>query len=305
MKKCNSLLITIGIFFVLSVLINILFAIDINGSEELPAWNFYVNLYNPNLKNSKITGIIYINGNAGWQNAKTMGICKGEGTYSNPYIIEDLIIDAGGYGSCIKIENSDVFFIIEDCTVSNCGFDEENAGIKLSNVQNSLLIKNQCLKNHGQGIYLEYSDYNIISENIVYHNYDGGITLRYSNYNKILGNTANSHDVDGIYLYYSNNNMIMRNIANGNFNKGIRLSHSNKNIVIGNTVLLNYAGGVYENNCEGNIFLFNFSAVNIMNIFLIISIIMILIYKNYKIRKSLDFNLKVFCKSLSSKNVRK
>ncbi|MFX1590213.1 MAG: NosD domain-containing protein, partial [Promethearchaeota archaeon] len=291
MKKYNSLLIKIGILIVFSVLINNFFVIDVNGSEELPAWNSYVNLYNPNLKNSKLSGKIYINGNAGWQNVKTMGICKGEGTYSNPYIIEDLTIDAGGYGSCILIENSNVFFRIEGCTVSNSGSDEVNAGIKLSNVQNSLLIKNHCLQNGAQGIYLEYSDNNTISENVVYHNYDGGITLRYSNYNKILGNTANSHDVDGIYLYYSNNNIILRNIANENFNKGIRLSHSNNNIVIGNTVLLNYGGGVYEYNCEGNIFLFNFSTVNIMIIFLIICIIMILIYKNYKIRKSLDFNL--------------
>ncbi len=296
MRRYYSLLITIGILIVFSVLINNLFVFSVNGSEEVPAWNTYINLHNLNLKSSKISGKIYINGNSDWQNAKTAGICKGEGTYSNPYIIENLIIDAGGYGSCILIENSDVFFIIEGCTVSNSGIDEENAGIKLSNVQNSLLIKNNCFRNGAQGIYLEYSDHNTISENIVYHNYDGGITLRYSNYNKILGNTANSHDVDGIYLYYSNNNMILRNIANENFNKGIRLSHSNNNIVFGNTVLLNYAGGVHEYNCEGNIFLFNFSAVNIMIIFLIISIIIILIYKNYKIRKSLDSNLKVFFK---------
>ena len=285
-KKYNSLLI-IGILIVFSVLINNFFVFSVNGSEKVSAWNTYVNLYNLNLKSSKTSGKIYINGNAGWQNAKTTGICNGEGTYSNPYVIEDLIIDAGGYGSCILIENSNVFFRIEGCTVSNSGSDEENAGIKLSNVQNSLLIKNHCLQNGAQGIYLEYSDNNTISENVVYHNYDGGITLRYSNYNKILGNTANSHDVDGIYLYYSNFNLILKNTANYNFNFGIRLSHSNYNIVIGNNVLFSRSG-CYEYNCEGNIFLNNFSTLSIIIIFLIISIIipiliyMIHIYKNKK-----------------------
>lgn len=288
MRKCNSFLIKFGFLIILSVLINNFLVFSVQGSEDVPACNTYVNLYNINLKSSKISGKIYINGNSGWENAKTAGICKGEGTYSNPYIIENLIIDAGGYGSCILIENSDVFFRIESCTVSNSGSDEVDAGIKLSNVQNSLLIKNQCLQNHAQGIYLENSDHNIISENIVYHNYDGGIILRYSNYNKILGNTANNHDVDGIYLYYSNNNMILRNTANYNFNKGIRLSHSNNNIVIGNTVLLNYSGAVYENNCEGNVFLSNFSTLSIIIIFLFISIIIITFIK-YKKRKKRIF----------------
>lgn len=288
MRKCNSFLIKFGFLIILSVLINNFLVFSVQGSEDVPVYNAYVNLYNINLKSSKVSGRIHINGNSGWENAKIAGICKGGGTYSNPYIIENLIIDAGGYGSCILIENSNVFFRIEGCTVSNSGIDEVNAGIKLSNVQNSLLIKNHCLQNGAHGIYLEYSDHNTISENVVYHNYDGGITLRYSNYNKILGNTANSHDVDGIYLYYSDNNMILRNTANENFNKGIRLSHSNNNIVIGNTVLLNRGGGVREYNCEGNIFLNNFSTLSIMIIFLIISIIipiliyMILKYKNKK-----------------------
>ena len=313
MRRYNSFLIKIGILIVFSILINNFFVFSVNGSERVPAWNTYLNSYNLNLKSSKTSGKIYINGNAGWKNAKVAGICKGEGTYSNPYIIENLIIGAGGYGSCILIENSDVFFRIEGCTVSNSGYNwiDGDAGIKLSNVQNSLIIKNHCLENGYRGIYLinsnnntilgnnvnyndedgiclEYSDHNIISENVVYHNYRGGITLRYSNYNKIWGNTANSHDIDGIYLYYSNNNMILRNTAKENFNKGIRLSHSNNNIVIGNTALLNFGGGVREYNCKGNIIFNNFSTLNIMIIFLIISIIipiliyMILIYKNKK-----------------------
>lgn len=44
--------------------------------------------------------------------AKTAGICTGQGTYSDPYVIQDLVIDAGESGSCILIENSNDYFKI-------------------------------------------------------------------------------------------------------------------------------------------------------------------------------------------------
>ena len=72
-------------------------------------------------KTSMISGKIHINNN--WSAAKAAGICTGNGTYSEPYIIEDLEIDAGGSGSGILIENSDVYVKIENCTVS----DSENS----------------------------------------------------------------------------------------------------------------------------------------------------------------------------------
>ena len=88
--------------------------------------------------------IVINNGNGStynWSVAKADGICTGNGTYSEPYIIEDLVIDAGGSGSCISIENSDVYFIIENCTLYNSG-GYYTAGIKLSYVDNSQLINN-------------------------------------------------------------------------------------------------------------------------------------------------------------------
>ena len=69
--------------------------------------------YNIALKSSVISEKIHIAGNQGWSDAKTAGICTGSGIYSDPYVIENLEIDAEYNGSCILIEDSDIYFKIQ------------------------------------------------------------------------------------------------------------------------------------------------------------------------------------------------
>ncbi|MFW9820440.1 MAG: hypothetical protein ACFFE5_12585, partial [Candidatus Thorarchaeota archaeon] len=73
------------------------------------------------LKTSKVSGRIHIKGSSGWLNFKNDGNCTGTGTIVDPYVIEDLIIDGEGLSSCIWIEDSNVHFRIENCTVYNSG----------------------------------------------------------------------------------------------------------------------------------------------------------------------------------------
>ena len=47
-----------------------------------------------------------------WAQAAAEDWCYGSGTWSNPYIIENVIIDAGSSGNCLEIRNSNVFFKI-------------------------------------------------------------------------------------------------------------------------------------------------------------------------------------------------
>jgi hypothetical protein len=47
------------------------------------------------LKTSEVSGKIFINGTSDWVDFKNAGKCSGEGTYSIPYVIEDLVIDGG------------------------------------------------------------------------------------------------------------------------------------------------------------------------------------------------------------------
>jgi parallel beta-helix repeat protein len=119
-----------------------------------------------NVNTSWTSEKIYINNN--WSAAKSAGICSGEGTQSEPYIIKDLEIDGGGIGSCILIENSDAFFRIENCTVTNSGSTYLDGGIEIFNSTNGLIINNEVY-NHGMnGIMLYHSNYTVVTRNNCY-----------------------------------------------------------------------------------------------------------------------------------------
>ena len=196
-----------------------------------------INLDTINLKISKISGKIHIINNSGWVAFRNADNCTGQGIYSDPYVIKNLEIDGGGSGSCILIQNSDVYFKIENCRVYNSG-DYPNAGIKITDVENSQLVNNNCSSTY-YGIYLWRSNYNTVSGNTVNNN-NGGIRLAYSNINDMSGNTANNNDY-GMYLIYSNNNNLIGNTAHNN-TYGIFLKSSYENDILGNTANNNLHG---------------------------------------------------------------
>ena len=265
-KTKTIILIIIGIFFAFS-------PIFINNPRFTARDRDITSNYNnefdhENLKISAVSGKIHINNN--WSAAKIAEICTGNGTYSEPYVIEDLIIDGGGSGSCIWIENSNVFFKIENCTAINSGLV---AGICLGNVSNSRLINNYCSDNIW-GIYLIYSNNNTVSGNTATKSSSHGIHLSYSNNNTVSGNTANNNKYYGILIYGGNDTMISGNTAYNNI-EGISVGNSDNNIISGNTIYNNRDGiclwdsdnnnisgntligndeCIVEENCQGNTF---------------------------------------------------
>ncbi|TFG17013.1 MAG: hypothetical protein EU533_08595 [Promethearchaeota archaeon] len=103
------------------------------------------------LRSSANSGKIHINNN--WTATKTAGICTGEGTESNPYLLENLVIDAGGVGNAIQIENTTQYFEIKNCTLFNAGLGFDDSGISLLNVRNGRIINNTMYGNvHGMSI---------------------------------------------------------------------------------------------------------------------------------------------------------
>ena len=272
LKIKTLILMIIGIILAFSSIsmINIEFIEGNNDDRSDYSEDFILD--NDKLKLSAISGKIHIINNSGWVDFRNDGDCTGSGTYTNPYIIEDLVIDGGGSGSCTLIENSDIYFKIENCYVLNSG-DHPDAGIRLSYVNNSQLIDNNCSSNGEHGIRLFHSHYNNISGNTADdHKYSGielmlshynnisentaksnnnGINIRYSNYNNILGNTAKFNG-DGISLAFSHYNNISRNTATFN-SYGITLYKSNFSTISGNMLRGNdYC--IQEEYCEGNIF---------------------------------------------------
>ncbi|MFX1344829.1 MAG: ABC transporter substrate-binding protein [Promethearchaeota archaeon] len=142
--------------------------------------------------------------------------CNGSGTWGDPYIIEGLVIDGQGTTNGIEIRNSNVFFKIKNCTIYNGA----EYGLKLYNVNNSILDNISCYDNPLRGISLEYSNNHTISNTIISNSVGGG---------------------DGISLMYSNHSNILNNYIS-NCNSGIILGLSIDNYVFDNTMVNNLGG---------------------------------------------------------------
>jgi len=196
-KSKIIILITVGILFALTPTITDNYSFTPGNSDDN-------SLDNENLKLSKISGKISINGNSGWANAKIAEICTGNGTSSEPYVIEDLEIDGGGSGSCILIENSDVYFEIENCTVYNSG-GYPDGGISLSNVTYGKLINNTSSFNEAHGIAVKTCENITIGNNTINNNNAGIYIMDPSGTSvniNIVENRVYNNTGFGIYLCY-------------------------------------------------------------------------------------------------------
>ncbi|MFW9828986.1 MAG: nitrous oxide reductase family maturation protein NosD [Candidatus Thorarchaeota archaeon] len=244
---------------IIIIIIEIIFSISVfNKSSSISTIRkVNINFNNEFLINSKITKRIHIINNSGWIDFRNAGNCTGSGTYTDPYVIEDLVIDGECLESCIWIENSNVYFKIENCTVYNSSLEilNENAGIRLSNVNNSQLIDNFCLLNKN-GIFLEYSNNISILENNVNNNDDYGIGLIHSDKNRILGNMV-TNNWCGIDFGICDHNTIFENNITNNIN-GMSLHKCIFNNITGNTLYNNSAlFGICLGGCNSSTLLRN------------------------------------------------
>ncbi|MFX0004355.1 MAG: right-handed parallel beta-helix repeat-containing protein, partial [Candidatus Hermodarchaeota archaeon] len=153
------------------ILILFLIGSTILGLISISFYTSDSNLDNKNLRISLSSSPIYINDadpGSNWTVAKGAGICTGEGTYSNPYVIENFEIDGTGLSaSGILIENSDAFFRIENC-IAHTSLYQFACGIQLSNVDNGQIINNTCYDyTTNPGIRLDYCNNITISGNNV------------------------------------------------------------------------------------------------------------------------------------------
>jgi len=217
----------------------------------------------PNVINPKISGgysesFIHIDGNipGNWSDtASTYDWCSGDGSWSNPYTIENVTVDCGGSGSGIFIDNSENdYFIIRNCTVYNAGSGTYDAGIKLEITNKGTLTNNNCSNNPQHGILLHnFCDNNTLSGNTACNNSGWGINIdNHSDNNTISGNIANGNDFVGIYLDQSEYSIITGNTANDN-NYGINVYLCDYTNITGNTANNNTDRGInIEESCHNN-----------------------------------------------------
>lgn len=217
-----------------------------------------------NFKDLKVSNDIMISGN--WSSLIAAGLCTGSGTYSDPYVIKDLILKGNGSGTGIQIgANKYDYFRIENCTISNF-----NIGIRLFNSNNGTLYKNNCSQN-AVGIYMdglltphpnpEIFKYmgcmnNTLLENVLNNNTNTGVYLSYwGDSNKFIGNIANNNHI-GMWIEGSafHKNMILENTINNN-DVGLRMygPPGNNSIISGNTLKQNKDYGIITNSFGFNL----------------------------------------------------
>ncbi|MFX1312980.1 MAG: NosD domain-containing protein [Promethearchaeota archaeon] len=214
-KKIETIiLIFLGIIFGLSVQFN-------NNLNTTGDNTNNISLDSVNLKVSKVSSKIHIDNN--WSAAKAVGICNGSGTESNPYVIEDLIIDGGGVGSCILVENSIDYFIILNCRTRNAENISTEAEIKFYNVSNGHIFNNNFY-NSSVGIFLDSSNNTVLIGNSIDNPHLTGIRvvnchdiLAY--YNNFRGTLYDAFFQDSTYRFYSEKKIyyIYNNIQIANY----------------------------------------------------------------------------------------
>lgn len=181
--------------------------------------------------------------------AATNEWCNGSGTWSDPFVIKNVVIDGQETESCILINNSIVPFIIENCTLFNSGDGDrysKEAGIKLVSTCNGTIINNDCSMNDAYGIYLSNSENNTLSANTVNDNIFTGVFLESLCINNtIIGNEASDNNNDGIRIVSNCDfNKILLNNVHDNGGSGISVEGGQNNTISNNLAYRNDQYGV-------------------------------------------------------------
>ena len=214
-------------------------------------------------------------GSLTWAEAVALpaGWCSGAGKWNDPYIIENVSIDASTSPTeCgIYINNSkNVYFVINNVTVNNAAwsgitlentnngslinndFSNNYEGISLYDCINNNISRNDVLGNIDCGIYLESCYNNTLYRNVVKNNQKDGIGLAWSNNNTIFGNTACNNLVIGIFLWYADYNNLSQNSVSNNQYTGFWIYNSDRNTFFNNTASDNWNNGMEFIGSENN-----------------------------------------------------
>ena len=264
-KSKIILLITLGTLFALSPITNFNMGNSNKGTTYIVDFTFD----SENAKLSAVSGPIYIDDldpTKNWliTNA-TYDWCSGSGLINDPYIIENVTIDALSYPHGIFIENSNVYFKIRNCVVYNA----YSRGIRLNRVDNGIIYNNTSSQNDN-GIFINRCNFINISnnyvisnshngielnsfcssctvlDNVIINNNQNGIVLRQENlFCNITNNTVIGHIYSGIHIQGgSNYNNILFNTVKDNPGDGISIYHSNHNNISVNKLYNNKHFGI-------------------------------------------------------------
>ena len=184
-----------------------------------------------------------------WTWAVNQEWCNGSDNLDDPYILENITINGQNSSSCIEIRNSNVYFIIRNCSTFNSSLG--NAGIKLVGTQNGCLYSNNCSNNVASGIVLEGCSNNNITENILINNDIDGLRISSGSNNSIIDNSLVNNGNSGILLNAFGNVISRNNISDNN--RAIEVFDCNKNYISKNEIFNNGHGIALTRSIKTNI----------------------------------------------------
>jgi parallel beta-helix repeat protein len=200
---------------------------------------------------------IQISSNSEFLTQATKENWEGDGTFTNPFVIENYFITYANTTDLIYIHNTDVYFEIRNCLLLFGRY-----GIFFTNTTNAKILGNILRYNEWAGMYFYDSPQNQIKNNQVFHsNY--GINLRVSSdFNILFNNTVYNSTYRGIMAYFSHYNIFEDNIVFHNYEHGIYLQNASNNILIGNLAYNNTLYGYFLHPASNNNILTNNTAYN-------------------------------------------
>ncbi|MHA2238376.1 MAG: right-handed parallel beta-helix repeat-containing protein [Candidatus Hodarchaeales archaeon] len=226
--------------------------------------------------------IILIDGNNDFAAQASAKNWDGNGSITNPYVIEGISITLEPDAIGIEIKNTDVYFQVANCLLIGGEEVIGKIGIRLGNVTNgqvsnntvtngicgmyldrshnitivnNTLAKLQGYRGYGTGIMAANSDNNVFDNNRIVNNEGGGIIIGNCNNNVIVNNTLTNNNLGGICFWGGcNNNVLANNTVANNNDAGIYLDESSNNVLVNNTVANNNDAGIYLDESSNNIF---------------------------------------------------
>ncbi len=153
---------------------------------------------------------------------------------------------------------------VENVTVSKNNCSKNLFGIFVKNSKLNLIENNICSGNIQNGIFLEMSNYTKIHNNICNDN-SWGITLYFSKFNIAINNTCCYNLADGIQVFVADFNIVINNTCNSNDFNGISIPMSNQTKVSNNSCNSNGIYGILLNEANLNLISNNSCSFNLIN----------------------------------------
>jgi parallel beta-helix repeat protein len=250
-NRCNST--RLLVWLVLAMIIAASSVLSVQVQAGASHWTVYKTHSAIHVDNE--TDLVHLIAIEGW---------GGTGTTNNPYIIENLEINAKSEGNCIFIGNTTSFLIVHGCHLYGAKsvpvpgtWDAHWAGVSLCQVDHAVIKNNDlgenflsinvftssdvviqnntCIRNSCYSVMLENSTGVTVTGNECSYNSQHSIEVWGCEGCLVENNTCSFNEFHGIQLDSSGNITLRNNTCNGNGMFGIVLYHSDHNLIAHNS----------------------------------------------------------------------